>query len=203
MDHDDNVVGAAVLFLADRMRVATEAATGRGGAQPAALTSLHGWANGSTIETLSRALGLSHSRTVRVVDALEVDGLAKRRGDPADRRRALVDLTSDGQRAAKAVLEARAAALKEVLSLVSDSERTALAAAAESMLGAAISSRADARLACRLCDLDACGHLAGHCPSTLAADRAEALRTEGQPIGRDRSANPGPALTPAVNRHGV
>ena len=39
-----------------------------GGALPAALSALHEWAGGRTIDTLAGALRLSHSRTVRVID---------------------------------------------------------------------------------------------------------------------------------------
>src|SRR5829696_3143177 len=78
MDHDLNVIGAAVVMLGDRIRDATEDASGMGGALPAALSALHVWAGGRTIETLAGGLRLSHSRTVRVVDRLAADGLATR-----------------------------------------------------------------------------------------------------------------------------
>ena len=55
------------------------------GAMPAALASLREWAGGRTVETLAGGLRLSHSRTVRVIDRLEADGLATRERDPARR----------------------------------------------------------------------------------------------------------------------
>ena len=73
-----------------------------GGALPAALSSLHEWAGGRTIETLAGGLRLSHSRTVRVVDRLEQRGLARRARDPGDGRSVLVHLTPAGRRAAAA-----------------------------------------------------------------------------------------------------
>ncbi len=107
MDHDLNVVGAMVVALADRMRDATEETAGMSGPLPAALASLHEWAGGRTVDTLAGGLRLSHSRTVRVIDRLEAEGLATRERDPADGRNVLVHLTPAGERAGAAVLAAR------------------------------------------------------------------------------------------------
>src|SRR5215216_6081103 len=115
MDHDLNVIGAAVVMLGDRIRDATEDASGMGGALPAALSALHVWAGGRTIETLAGGLRLSHSRTVRVVDRLEAAGLARRARDPVDGRSVLVELTPDGRHLGRRVLDARAAALEQSL----------------------------------------------------------------------------------------
>jgi len=173
VDHDANVIGAAVVALGDRLRDAVEAAAGRGGAQPAALAALHEWAGGRTIDTLAGGLRLSHSRTVRVVDRLAQDGLARRAPDPADGRGVLVELTPAGERAGAAVLAARAAALEQALIALAPSERAALARLAETLLGGATTGRRAARAICRLCDAHACGHYDGRCPVTRAADAAE------------------------------
>lgn len=171
MDHDANVTGAAFLLVADRMQEAVEASTGRRGAQTAALTALHGWADGHPIDDLARGLGLSHSRTVRVVDHLVADGLATRGTDPADRRQVTVVLTAPGITAAVEILRAREAVLDRTLERLPPALRRSLARASESILLSAIDDRDAARLACRLCDVDACGHHDGRCPSTHAADR--------------------------------
>jgi DNA-binding MarR family transcriptional regulator len=170
MDHDLNVIGALAVVLGDRMRDATEDASGMGGALPAALTALHEWAGGRTIETLSGGLRLSHSRTVRVVDRLESKGLARRARDPADGRGVLVHLTPAGRSAGARVLEARAAALDDALE---HDDRRALAAIAERVLARATTGRRSAGAICRLCDAHACGHHDGRCPVTRAADAAE------------------------------
>jgi DNA-binding MarR family transcriptional regulator len=170
MDHDLNVIGALVVVLGDRLRDATEDACGMRGALPAALTSLHEWASGRTIETLAGGLRLSHSRTVRVVDKLEARGLATRARDPVDGRGVLVHLTPDGRRAGRAVLDARAAALEAALD---GDDRRALAEAAERVLARATSGRRSAGANCRLCDAHACGHHVGRCPVTHAADAVE------------------------------
>ena len=171
MDHDANVIGAAFLLVADRLQDAVEATTGRRGAQTAALTALHAWANGHPIDDLAGGLGLSHSRTVRIVDALVGDHLATRRTDPTDRRQAGVALTARGTAAAAEILRARQAVLDDVLGSLPPGTREPLARAAESILLHAIDDRDAARLACRLCDVEACGHHDGRCPSTQAAMR--------------------------------
>jgi DNA-binding MarR family transcriptional regulator len=173
MDHDLNVIGAFAVVLGDRIRDATEDASGMGGALPAALSALHEWAGGRTIETLAGGLRLSHSRTVRVVDKLEARGLARRARDPVDGRGVLVELTPAGRRAGARVLEARAAALEDA---VPAEDRHALAQIAERGLARATTGRRAAGAICRLCDADACGHHEGLCPVTRAADAAEAAR---------------------------
>ena len=110
-----NVVGAMIVALGDRIRDATEDAAAMSGALPAALVSLHEWAGGRTVDTLSGGLRLSHSRTVRVVDRLAAAGLATRERDPADGRGVLVRLTPAGVAAAERVQLARGAALEAAL----------------------------------------------------------------------------------------
>ena len=168
MDHDINVIGAAALLLADRMRAAVEETTGFRGETASALTALLGWGDGSPIEALASGLHLSHSRTVRVVDALEARRDVVRREDPTDRRRAVVVLTSRGRRAATRVLEARAAALDEALADLSPAEVRGLARAGAALLAPAATTRTEACFACRWCDVVVCGFDDGRCPTTVA-----------------------------------
>ena len=174
VDHDTNVIGAAALMLADRLRAAVEPVTGTRGASAAALTALLGWADGASIDALSAGLRLSHSRAVRVVDQLVREGHAVRRTSEADARVALVHLTGSGRAVAERVLAARAEVLAEALSDLGVRERRALARASESLLLEAAVSRAEARAICRYCDVEACGHHDGRCPSTRGADAREA-----------------------------
>jgi DNA-binding MarR family transcriptional regulator len=174
MDHDLNVVGALVVALGDRIRDATDEAAGTSGALPAALASLHQWAGGRTVDTLAGGLRLSHSRTVRVIDRLQAEGLATRERDPADGRGVLVRLTPAGERAGAAVLAAREAALSTALEGLAPRDRRALAGLAERVLGGVTTGRRSAGAICRLCDGGACGHHEDRCPVTRAADAAEA-----------------------------
>jgi len=169
---DTNVIATMALLVADRAREAVEAAAESSGAIGPALCALHEFASGRPIEVLAGALGVSHSRAVRVVDRLDERGLARRRAAPDDRRVAQVELTAAGRRAARRVLAARAAAVEDVLAGLDDEARAAMAALAARVFDGAVTSRAAARRICRMCDAHACGHDAGRCPVTLAADRA-------------------------------
>jgi DNA-binding MarR family transcriptional regulator len=173
MDHDENVIAAALLAVSDRVRSAAEQAAGRGGGGAAALTAIHGWADGEPIEALATGLDLSHSRAVRIVDALVADGLVRRQPDPSDARRALVHLTAAGRTACQRILQAREQALQEAIGSLDGEQRRALAEIAEALITNAVSSRSDSRLICRFCDTRACGHDDDRCPATRRADRLE------------------------------
>ncbi len=173
VDHDRNVIGAAAVLVADRLREAVEQVTAARGTSAPALTALLAWADGAPIHSLAEGLGLSHSRAVRVVDQMERDRLVRRRPDPLDARRILVTLTGSGRRAARRVLAARADALDAVLGQLSAEHVKALARVAEELLFAESLDRATARRICRLCDAVGCGHLDGRCPSTAGADARE------------------------------
>src|SRR4051812_41207046 len=110
-----NRLGAAALTLSDRIRDATEEATGMAGGLPAALVSLREWADGNSVDVLAEAMRVSHSRAVRVVDQLEAAGLARREPDPADGRRALVWLAPAGRALAEGALEARSRVLLDAV----------------------------------------------------------------------------------------
>jgi DNA-binding MarR family transcriptional regulator len=174
VDHDLNVVGALAVALGDRIRDATEDAAGMGGPLPAALAALQQWAGGRTVDTLAGGLRLSHSRTVRVIDRLEAEGLARRERDPGDGRGVLVWLTADGERTATRVHAARGAALEAAVAGLAPAERRALAALAEQVLEGVTTGRRAAGAICRLCESHACGHHDGRCPVTRGADAAEA-----------------------------
>jgi DNA-binding MarR family transcriptional regulator len=170
---DANLLGTISLAVADRVQDATAAAAGQGGSAPAALSALHQYLGGDPIDSLSRALGLTHSAAVRLVDRLAEGGLVER-GRGADGRSVAVVPTPEGRDVARRVAEARAAALEEVLDVLSEAERRQLARLHEKLLAGVTPDRAAARHLCRLCDPDACGHHEGRCPVTRAADAAAA-----------------------------
>jgi MarR family transcriptional regulator, negative regulator of the multidrug operon emrRAB len=170
---DANLLGAVSLAVLDRMGEATRAASGHGGSAPAALAALTTYLEGSSIDALARALGLSHSAAVRLVDRLEGAGLVRReRG--GDGRSVAIGVTDAGRTTGRAVLAERERALDGVLDVLDDRERAELARLHERLLGGLTTGRAAARTICRMCDPHGCGHYDGRCPVTLAADRAEA-----------------------------
>jgi DNA-binding MarR family transcriptional regulator len=170
---DANAIAAMALLVADRARVAAEAAAGSTGAVAPALCALHEFASGRPIDVLAGALGVSHSRAVRVIDGLAERDLARRRAAPDDARVVHVALTAPGRAAARRVLAARAQAVEDTLAGLDHDERAQMAALAGRVFDRAVTGRAVARRVCRFCDAHACGHDEGRCPVTLAADRAE------------------------------
>jgi MarR family transcriptional regulator, negative regulator of the multidrug operon emrRAB len=167
-----NLLGAVTLAVNDRMRSAVEAGAGHGGSAPAALVSLAGYLEGGPIDSLRGPLGLTHSAAVRVVDRLVEARLARRRRG-RDRRSVAMELTPAGHRAAARALTAREDALQAALAGLTAQERADLARLHEKLLATLTDGRAAAGNICRLCDADACGHTAGRCPVTNAADAAE------------------------------
>ena len=75
---------------------------------------------------LSRNLRLHPSNLVAMLDQLELDGLIARRRDPSDRRRQLIKLTPAGTRRLRSAETAVAEAERELLSPLSEEERSAL-----------------------------------------------------------------------------
>lgn len=110
---------------------------------------------GCSNNDLSRALQLSHSATVRLIDKLEADGLVNRQ-DAKDRRAVALHLTPSGKRAAEAALKARCAALSDLVERLSDTQRAALDDIAATLLTHMTQSPLEAAHICRLCDHVAC-----------------------------------------------
>jgi MarR family transcriptional regulator, negative regulator of the multidrug operon emrRAB len=166
-----NVLGAFALALADGMDVTTERA---------ALVALSDLLQGRSVDDLRRAVGLTHSGGVRVVDRLVAGGLVERRRG-ADGRTVALFLTADGRRLAGQARDARLAALHDVLVVLDDRERAQLAAIVDKLVAAMVGRRLQARAAgvdppggwlCRLCDPVACERAQGHCPVANAARAA-------------------------------
>ena len=166
-----NRLGALALTLSDSITEAAELATGMAGGPPAALVSLHEWADGRSVEVLAGAMRVSHSRAVRVVDRLEADGLARREPDPLDGRRALVYLEPAGRELAGRALAARARVLELAVSGLDDDDANDLERLLDVLLESTTVDLRAAMAICRLCDAHACGHYDGDCPVTRAADR--------------------------------
>ncbi len=173
-----NLLGAWSLAVADRITAAAAAAAGRGGQAPAALVALDQFAEGSTIEQLSDVLALTHSATVRLVDALVADGHVARRRRAGDGRAVAVRLTASGRAAARKIRRARAEAAKAALGGLSEAQRRSLTSMAERLTAEMTTLRLEERAAgtppaggwlCRLCDFQACGRPDGRCPAAARA----------------------------------
>lgn len=173
-----NLLGAWSVAVSDRINAAAEAAAGRGGQAPAALVSLEQFAEGSTIEQLSAVLGLTHSATVRLIDALVADGHVARRRRRGDGRAVSIRLTASGRAAARRIGRARSQAVQHVLGGLTGPQRRALTAMAERLTGDLAALRLEQRAEgavpaggwlCRLCDFGVCGRPDGRCPAAATA----------------------------------
>src|SRR5579859_6520807 len=172
-----NLVGALSLALSDRVRDATETEAGFRAAAPAALVALHEFLGHGTMDQLRRAVGLSPSGAVRLVDRLVQQGYVERLPGSDGRSVALV-LTAQGRAAARRVRAARSEALKRVLVALPPADLNSLTSIAEKLLGAITRERLADRdqghdpsggWLCRLCDFDACGRQDGACPAAASA----------------------------------
>jgi MarR family transcriptional repressor of emrRAB len=158
-----NLAGALAIALADRLgeQLASDSA---------ALLTLYE-RGPLTVEFLRRVIGLSHSATVRLVDRLSNQRLAKRTAGP-DARSIFIRLTPRGRRRAEALRERREEALTRALAALDARERAEFARLAEKLLVRLTGGRWHARLICRLCDHGVC-QAGAACPVDLAAAAVE------------------------------
>jgi DNA-binding MarR family transcriptional regulator len=153
MPRTANLLGAVALTLADELQAAAAAVAGHGASGPAALVLLGDLAGGATIEELRRALGLTHSGTVRLVDRLVAGDLVERRVG-GDARSLSLHLTPAGRRTARRVLAARETVLERALIALESRQRAEFERSLDAVLHELRGSR---RRICRLCDSGACG----------------------------------------------
>jgi MarR family transcriptional repressor of emrRAB len=175
-----NVLGAFALALTDELDAVAEQAAGQGGAGAAALVSLSDLLAERSVDDLRRAVGLTHSGGVRVVDRLVAGGLAERRRG-IDGRSVAVALTPLGHRLAERAKEARREAVLDVVRGLDQRELSDLTPIMEKLVHAVVARRLEARAAgvdppggwmCRLCDPMACERPEGRCPAAMAAASA-------------------------------
>jgi DNA-binding MarR family transcriptional regulator len=158
-----NLLGALALVVGDRMTEAIAEAAGRSESSAAALSALHQFLDGPTVDRLRRVLGLTSSGTVRLVDRLVDSGYAER-GPGGDKRSTAVRLTDDGRAAAARVTAARGEVLDQALSVLTPEERAQFDGLLAKVLVGLMRGPGAERWMCRLCDMRACGRDQGTCP---------------------------------------
>ena len=124
---------------------------------------------GVSVAHLSRALGRSHSATVRLVDGLVHVGLVAREAGE-DARAVALQLTDAGEAAASEVRHARAACLDALVDVLGDDEVAGLEPVLEHLLAASARDPDSRWRICRLCEEPRCEH-AQPCPVDEAAPR--------------------------------
>jgi MarR family transcriptional regulator, negative regulator of the multidrug operon emrRAB len=160
-----NLLGALVTAVNDRMQWQAEKAIGLGGQMPAALVTI-GHNYGESVEFLSGILQMSHSGCVRLVDKLDELGLIERRPG-RDRRSLSLYLTPKGREFKREVLQARREALNAVYQALDAQQQSHLVDLLEVMLKAITHCKSDADIICRLCEEQACAQ--SHCPVTIGS----------------------------------
>lgn len=161
-----NLLGAAAVTSADRVRAASTEAAGTSGSGAAALVTLH-TDDGLGVTELGKRIGLSQPAAARMVDSLVGQGLVERRRESA--RSVGVWLTRRGRAAAARVLRARSHALERVLDGLGAGHRKALLTALEALLPRLFDEVGSEYLVCRLCDRSVCVAAGEICPVGQAA----------------------------------
>ncbi len=154
IDRTTNLLGAVGLAVADRIERAAREVLGRAGETPAALVVI-GYGMGPSNEQLRRILELSHPGSVRLVDRLVADGLVERR-EGRDRRAIALHLTERGAALREELLKERLAAVRPLLSPLTDAEREVLADLLGKMLSSVGITNLQRCTLCRLCDDRVC-----------------------------------------------
>jgi len=155
-----NMLGALAMVLADDMREAVDEALRTTGETAAALIML-GAHPGVQIGELARALRLTHSGAVRLVDRLQKEELV-RRDVGQDSRTVALRLTREGAKRRLIALRQRDRVLERALAHLSDSEADALGRSIDKMLRGLLTKKEHGYRYCRMCDEDTC--VPEHCP---------------------------------------
>lgn len=150
-----NLLGALATALTDEMEQLATAELGRSPSSVATLLSI-GTRPGSYIAELGRIVGTSHSATVRIVDALEAEGLVRRRTSADDARRVDLFLTASGTERFESLREARVAALDRHVETLDPSDRQTLHRLLHELLESVADDGVEARHVCRFCDHAIC-----------------------------------------------
>src|SRR4029077_10980414 len=149
-----NLLGALACEITDRIERQGKLHPNETNSAIAALNVI-GFYEGCSNGALSRALGLSHTATVRLVDKLELSGLVRsERG--ADKRAVALRLTRHGRERARAVIHDRCLRLGDLIEVLTPRQRRQLDDIAEALLKSMVKAAQDGDHICRLCDGAAC-----------------------------------------------
>lgn len=166
-----NLLGALACEIADTLDRSLMSHPSETDSAASALNII-GYIDGCSNSALSRALRLSHTATVRLVDKLEAAGLVTvETGE--DRRSVALHLTKAGKARARRVVAERNAVLTEIVAVLTPRQREHLDAVAEALLLSLTNSTDIANHICRLCDDHAC-------PPDDCPVHQEALKLERQ-----------------------
>jgi MarR family transcriptional regulator, negative regulator of the multidrug operon emrRAB len=149
-----NLLGALAGEIADRIEREGRLHPNETSSATAALNVI-GFYEGCSNGALSRALGLSHTATVRLVDKLEFAGLVRSEAG-TDKRSVALRLTDLGRDRARRVIHERCLRLGDFIDALTPRQRRQLDGIAETLLKSMVEAAQDADHICRLCDGSAC-----------------------------------------------
>jgi DNA-binding MarR family transcriptional regulator len=149
-----NLLGALACEIAERLAQMLKDHPNASDSTAAALNVI-GFNEGCSNNALSRALKLSHTTTVRLIDKLAAQELVERRPG-TDRRAVSLFLTRRGREHARAVVRDRCVALGQIVDVLSERQRDQFDKLAEILLQSLTTSAEEASHICRLCDDAAC-----------------------------------------------
>lgn len=155
-----NMLAAFAGEVTERIRSVIKNHPNQTDSASAALNVIGFW-EGITNAQLARALKLSHTATVRVVDKLEAHGLVEARGGD-DKRATHLHLTEAGRTAVIPMLTARCAAVERYLMVLTSAEERQLSRLLEKLMVPLGTDAFSVCHFCRLCDLATCP--ADQCP---------------------------------------
>lgn len=164
-----NLLGALTTALHDHLNKRMENEFSFAGETPAALVTI-GHNEGRTVDFLSKALELSHSGTVRLVEKLEQSGLVRKKAG-TDKRTVTLYVTEQGRRKMQNIVRTRRHCLDELLGVLSGKEQKQFTSMLERMLQFMTHDDDSAEAICKLCEVDVCPQ--DRCPVTLAGLRHE------------------------------
>lgn len=149
-----NLLGALACEIAERLDDRLKNHPNDSDSSAAALNVI-GFYEGCSNNALSRALKLSHTTVVRLIDKLSAQGLVERRAG-ADRRVVSLFLTKRGREQVQAIVKDRCHSLGEIIDVLSERQRKQLDELAEILLRSLTTTAEEADHICRLCDDTAC-----------------------------------------------
>ncbi|OMU76312.1 hypothetical protein AQ780_30445, partial [Burkholderia pseudomallei] len=164
-----NIFGALALALTDRITAGAKAVVHLHGNAASVLVLITNHP-GESFDTIQRALGLTHSGAVRLIDKLEAARLVERRRNENDARAVTLWATPHGAQTATTVLAARAQVLEPLLARTSNADRKVITAFLEAALAELTDNKDRALSICRFCEEGRCRPLG--CPVENAASRS-------------------------------
>ena len=149
-----NLLGALAGEITDRIERQGKLHPNQTSSATAALNVI-GFYEGCSNGALGRALGLSHTATVRLVDKLELAGLVNSETG-TDKRSVALRLTDLGRDRTRCVIRERCLRLGDFIAALTPEQRRQLDEIAETLLKSMVDAAQDADHICRLCDGTAC-----------------------------------------------